>query len=391
VLPRLAWASSRRLLPTVQTQPVPTIPRTTISHHVRTTALLLVASLVLVALPALTAVWLAPRGDGVGASNRLIVYYANETLPDLAQSTHYKLLFRALEASGSKRSRRAIDGIRHDLRVFPKLVEKEVATLLRHARRLSIHARVFTNRLAVTGRYLRYRPGDAGWRVARAPAPATKSDRILSQSPLSRQAALRAALLTLAQDGKARWKEVVLITSSHGDDRLALMPRVSTDLRGVSTAEFLRHFEGRAGQSRPAWGRSRGTTKTGYWKALAEAAKKGGFRYDLVYRYACRSGVSTKEEYEALPRSVRRLAHYGTEDVATAAIDLNRLLSAARPGAALSPVLAKGLQQQGAQLSVRRGTGNPVIDMLWRLSPALLFLPLIVWLLWAFPAWRRRK
>ncbi len=338
-----------------------------------------------------TAAWAEPPANEPPITGGVLIYYANETQRDAIDSPNYRRLLAALGASGSAKAKRIIDNLRIDAEVFPTIVENETAAILRRAIALGFHARVFTNALAIRGQYLRFDPGVDHWQFATLPPLPPSSDSVLIGAPLSRPEGLRAALAQVGADAALPRGDLVLVTKSHGDDEMALLPRVFADLSTVSRDELIRELDAPAGPAEvPAWSRPKGVTKREFWLILAEFARATPSEFALVFREACRSGVASVREYLDTPQEVRRFAHSGGRSLRYGEVDYDKLLAGLVSQRSLSEQLARGLEEQGLQITTAGGLRTSVLRrLLVAAKPAILFVPLLAWIWWYLRAVRR--
>ncbi|MCK6454762.1 MAG: hypothetical protein L6R19_28545 [Alphaproteobacteria bacterium] len=307
------------------------------------------------------------------------------------------MLRTALAGSASPAAARLTEILDFDARAFPEAARADTAALQRAAARLGIDLAVFTNALALEGKSL-FQPGATGAPEERAfavPRPAPGS--ILAHSPLSRGEVLKAALTDVALAYPPDSLDMVLITNSHGAGAFALMPRVFTDLSQADPAALLAEFEGRRAPEPPAGTAGRmpeGTTKPDYWRVLAELGARRGVRFPLVFRQACESGVSSWEEFRALPANVGAIAHTAGGRIAYRDIDYAAVLAAAASVDGVTGHIARELRARGIHVDQPKAMWTWLVrDAAVAFWPYLLFVPLALWLAWYGPkllaaAWR---
>jgi len=338
---------------------------------------------VLIAVCALALGCIAPAA-AAPPRHQLVIYYANETTERAVRSLSYAVLLSALARSNSEAATRLTEILAFDARVFPEAARADTAALQLAAARLGLDLAVFTNALALEGKYLFVR-GAAGASERRSlPVPPPSTGSILADSPLSRGAVLRAALAAVADAYPPDSLDAVLITNSHGAEGFALMPRVFTDLSQADPDVLLAEFENRI----PAGSANRtpqGTTKLDYWRVLAELGQHRGVRFPLVFRQACESGVSSWAEFRALPANVGTVAHTAGGRISYRDIDYAAVFAAATP--------TEWVDQLGTQLRARGIHVDSSESLSTRLArdtavaygPYLLFVPLVLWLAWYGP------
>src|SRR4051812_7713129 len=104
--------------------------------------------LVLLLLTALPVAAFGERPDEV------LIYYANETAPDVAEAHNYDTICAWFRGTANPKLRQIADQLDDDRALFPASVDLEIGDLTRGPRR----ALFFTNRLARTGKCLVVRP-----------------------------------------------------------------------------------------------------------------------------------------------------------------------------------------------------------------------------------------
>src|SRR5205085_12178846 len=122
---------------------------------------------------------------------------------------------------------------------------------------------VFTNALTQSGRFLFCRAASHSIESAAFEGVAPSPDAILNLTPLSRPEYFQAALERVAGLFSTASTEVILLTHSHGAPDMALMPRVSADVRTLDAAAWERIV--RLGDRPPSWAALKGTNKVEYW------------------------------------------------------------------------------------------------------------------------------
>jgi hypothetical protein len=324
------------------------------------------------------------------AGNELLVYYANETQPEIVASENYRRLFHILEDSGIESGASVVANLRGDAETFSKDVQQEVATILGLARVARLTTLVFTNALAQDGKYLLL-DGESGVSSLRPfPRLGPSDSPVLALSPLARAEGLRSALLETGRVADRKSRGITLIVTSHGDNHMAVMPRVFADLSNVSREDFLAHLRQPLSRNapQPYWARYKGISKLDFWRILQDSGL--GDRLRLVVRAACESGVLTLAEYSHIPPGLGNIAHVGQKPWKSDQIDYRRLLTGLPADTPVSTVLAERLRVQGVDITTKGGVLLEFATMWLRSgAAALLFLPLLVWVAWVGRSIRR--
>jgi hypothetical protein len=317
--------------------------------------------------------------------HQVVVYYANETTAQAAQSGNYRLLLSALQRSSSPDAKPIADALKEDAKEFPALVEHQVERLLMVAKRRQFDLVVFTNALALDRNFLVYKAATGAVEIKTLPARPPAPSPALATAPLARPGYLRAALMQVGTLFPSNSIDIVLITISHGAGDLALTPRVFADLSLANAtnlvAELSRPVPDAGGP--PLWAAYPGTTKVEYWRALSEAARRYGMRFPLVIREACESGVSSLRELLALPHSVGAVAHTGHALIIFSDLDDASLFDVDGGNADRLQHASQVLAKSGLHVDRRPALWLELMEtMFWRWYGYLFFLPMALWLAW---------
>ena len=85
------------------------------------------------------------------ARHQLLIYYADETSTQAAQSENYAALLSVLRSSSTPLAATVLAGIISDAEKFPLLVQRDIDALELQAKRLGFDLAIFTNALAFDG------------------------------------------------------------------------------------------------------------------------------------------------------------------------------------------------------------------------------------------------
>lgn len=321
------------------------------------------------------------------AARTIVVYYAGETTEAAVGSPNYRALVATLEASSSPSAAGALKSLKIEAEVFPKLIDGDIAILRQAAARFGVDLLVFTNRLAAAGRYAAQTREGWSERPFDLPTPSS-ADAVLDFAPLARAASLRAGLDVVALSARSGSDEFVLIVKAHGDETMAVMPRVVADLSRPGTAqELLAQLDAvqHPDAERPAWAQPKGITKIELWQELRRAAERHGLRFSLVVLDSCRSGLLTLDQYRLVPSEVGAVVHSGREDIAFGQVDyaaaFRDVAAGVSPAASIAAGLGKsGLLVEGPAKRFYRST----LLLLAQIPIFLFFLPFALWVAWYF-------
>jgi hypothetical protein len=330
------------------------------------------------------------RDDLLGqiARHQLLVYYADETTPEAAQSQNYAALLDILRSSANPRAATVAASIIADADRFPRLVRRDIDALQREAQRLGFDLAIFTNALAFEGNYLLFHADTGITETLKLPAIPSTPSLILATSPLSRPEYLRAGLLSVTALYPNNSLDLVLITNGHGGRDMALIPRVNADLSQAGAAMAMREMlESDDNGTPPAWARPQGTSKLAYWQILHEVSAAHGVRFPLVFRETCVSGVRSFTELFAVPDSVSLIAHSGTGDLNGWDLDYAQMLGTVAPGSDWIGSLSADLKARDVHVETWATAWFGVLLVTLRSIPIVVFfIPLVLWIAWY--AWR---
>lgn len=319
-------------------------------------------------------------------SPQVIVYYANETARTAPASPNYQKLFEYLRRRRPDWAETVINALKTDAELYPAHVDRQIGVISRAAQELATDAVIFTNDLARKGLFRLVRatgetlemPAFRGLQLAPNP--------VLDESPLSRPEIFAEALAILARLPETKERGLILITSSHGDETKAIIPRVTADLSRTDPQALARAVEqsSLSDEKTVLWAVESGISKAAFWEILGTSGSKLSF--SLILRDACRSGVGSFSEYSKIPTNVAMLAHTGSRDIKLDEIDYAALFANISGTTPLASQLEARLAAQGIEISSPRMILTQLMtSALYRVAPFLLFLPLLAWL--AFMSW----
>jgi hypothetical protein len=345
--------------------------------------------LVMVAIAVVLAiVGIFPRHSNSVTRVPLVIFYADETVPESASTKSYQNLVSALTGSDNPVAAVILREIRHDVDQFRDSTKKNIDALMLGARRHQVDLAVFTNTMAIRGYWQLYRAEKDQMEDLRLPVvPVLESDA-LEFSPLSRPEFLQLALSEVGSNYSQGSLDVILITDSHGSRQMALMPRISSDLAGVDAIEIRQAIDAVTQGSvvNPRWTTPVGTDKIKYWNIIGASALKYGMGFSLVFRQACQSGVETLTEMSAIPPQVIRIA-----DTRDLSIDYDavsyRDLESVNSGV-IADDFAMVLEKQSISVQPRLMLWFGFCKAIFRyVVPFALLLPMILWMIMLY----RRK
>jgi hypothetical protein len=313
-------------------------------------------------------------------SRQVIVYYANETARTAPSSPNYQKLFEYLRNSRPDWAETVITALKTDAELYPAHVERLIGVISRATQDMETDAVIFTNDLAHKGLFRLVRSTGETLDLPAFRDLQLAPNPVLDESPLSRPEIFAEALAILTRLPETKESNLILITSSHGDETKAIIPRVTADLLRTGPQASARTSP--TDEKPILWAVESGISKAAFWEILASSE----LSFSLILRDACRSGVGSFSEYSKIPTNVAMLAHTGSRDIKLDEIDYAALFANVSGTTPLASQLEERLAAQGIEISSPRMILTHLMtSALRRMAPFLLFLPLLAWL--AFMSW----
>ena len=172
----------------------------------------------------------------------VLIYYANETHLDRRSAANHRSIVQQLLASPRKPVQELARTIEADRTKFAKVVHSEVAAFKNCAGKTGIGFAIFTNRLAVKGRFLYRLPGGE-FQFGRLPL-AKRTSLFYASHPLAHPGGLSTALTQVARQFAPSRHRFILLVKSHGTKSRILVPRI-----GVSAKRLAQHRTNRIAKS----------------------------------------------------------------------------------------------------------------------------------------------
>jgi hypothetical protein len=317
----------------------------------------------------------------------VIAFYANETTGLAFDAPNTSRLLALLTESRTPVAAAIKSSIELDAAAFPAAVSTNITDLFAISRISGYDVVVFTNALTLINRFLVQRHSSNGPEAHTFAFPAAPSDPALAYSPLSHPVFFAAALDQIGTLYAGQPTDVILITDSHGDESMALMPRVAADFVNIDANALLTAL---ARPSRVAlpWRRGdeltvrkSGTDKIAYWTVLADASRRFPLYFPMVLRLSCESGIASWNELQVIPATVTKIGSTGINALEYQQINYISIFDALREGDDFLVAFEAVLRRQGIEFPT---STTLYLDagyrLLTRFGPALLFLPLGVWI-----------
>lgn len=216
---------------------------------------------------------------------QVYIYASNETAADGPAAENTRAIVQRLRSVGGEQLDAIADGLEREMVLFPEVVAEELEAI---GRRLPLLGRaapavvVFTNRLVRAGHYLEYRPGDAGF-VERSLDVPRNEDPILAHNPVCDPAVFAMLLSEVARRFDPTRYEFVLMTKSHGNEQLAMTPRVcrlASDIGPAELAALAGVGDGSEAGVTPA--PRLGTTRQQYFDILGELGRSQRMHFAVL-------------------------------------------------------------------------------------------------------------
>lgn len=322
------------------------------------------------------------RTTDVAYARSMIIYYANETVPEALESRNYRALFAILGKIQNTSGFAAAESLRSDSRTFRAKVIRDVASLRNVAGSGATDLAVFTNALALQGKYLVVRTGVE--ELATLDLPRSGDDPVTEYSPLASKVNFGIAIFRALKDYDDS-DEIILIINSHGTKNLAVIPRLAADFTKVDVGLVRKQLESEQGDDLaiPAV-ELRGITKIGLWQQIDKVTSSLALHFSLVFLQACESAASSWTEYFSVPLTVTYVAHTGFTSISPEQFDYALLSEATWPVGEKDQVqqISSFLQKTGvvhfdSRFSYWRW---PLLVTLASVSKWAFFVPLVLWL-----------
>lgn len=327
-----------------------------------------------------TAVFATPAHPGAVPPPEVLIYYANETALDAADTASWDTIIGWLDTSDNPEVSKIADQLRRDRAEFHAAIDRDVDAFETHLSStkgpLSVVA--FTNRLVREHKYLILRSGQPPEEIAIQPLPS--DNLILGSNPLARADMFVRCLREAADRFDPAQYRFILVTKSHGNAKMAMTPRLVVRAEETNREELLAVAADEIpDQDLPAWaGRRFGVTKDEYFTALRNAGRRQGMQFALVFMESCH-GVFDQTNVR-VPDNVQRLYMTGNEHTEYNNIDYADLLDRYDGSQPFSQLMDDALAPKFPTL-VR---GTPAPGTIWGLPwhVALWWIPLAAWLAW---------
>lgn len=238
----------------------------------------------------------------------VLIYYANETAPDVSEAENYATIMGWLRSSGDAGHRRVAEQLERDVGIFAKAVDVESAEIMLETLSLKSGPEVviFTNRLVRDGTCLIWKRGAERFETI-AFVPPDTDHLVLKSNPLSDRDVFTRALALVAEQFPPPLHRFVLITKSHGSREKALTPRLAVRAEETNREELLKVASPDTPDDElPSWVGRLGVSKADYLTTLAEAGQQRDMRFSLVFLEACEAATEEVGP-DRLPPNVDRL------------------------------------------------------------------------------------
>lgn len=317
----------------------------------------------------------------------ILIYYANETALDAADSESWDTIIGWLETSDNPEVSKIADQLRRDRAEFHVAVDHDVDAFQTHLTStkgpLSVVA--FTNRLVREHKYLILRPSQPPEESSIEP-PASDS-LVLAANPLARADMFARCLQEAADRFDPARHRFILVTKSHGNAKMAMTPRLVVPAEETNREELLAVAADEiADQDLPAWAARRiGVTKDEYFTALRDAGRRQGMQFALVFMESCH-GVLDQTRIR-VPENVQRLYMTGNEQTEYKNVEYADLLREFDGSVAFSQLMDDALAPKFPTLVRGEETPGTFWGSPWHVT--LWWIPLAIWFAWYIS--RRRR
>ena len=297
-----------------------------------------------------------------------------------------RIIIAWLRSSEEPKAQRIADQLEKELREFAKTVDEEIADIRRVAMQPECRMGVviFTNRLARAGKFLYCRDSVDGFQEGAIEVP-DQENYILASNPLPTPAFFDRALRAVAALFPTQDHLFVLATKSHGNQQMALTPRVAVRWEETNREEVLSVATGDPPEGTVSrWSSRLGIARDAYFGAIDELGRSEGMTFSLVLMESC--GGTVKHVLESqIPQNVRCLL-VDPKPEAYSNLDYAELISRHVGGESVASAIRSLLSSKFTAIT-RSSRGERWSS--WYSLP-LYFLPLLLWLGWTWRRFRRR-
>ena len=316
------------------------------------------------------------RADG---KPYLLIYYTNETVPESFASPNNQALFAALAHENEHAAAAVRSIVRSDAEHFEPSVNVDIAALVVIAKTFGFDLAVFTNKLALSHRFLSVVNGITIDREFDGIVLSTKSALLFS--PLSIPHNLRLAL-QLALGKPASYAHFAFILNTHGTKTFAAVPRVAADFLTLPPPA-LAHLLNDSTQAASIKSLViAGITKEQFWNTLALTSREKATNLSIVISESCESGPYTWKQYETMRSTDTLIAHTGFGSTAYGKLKISALGEALyKPNTSIDEGLLELAQAAGYWDSELVPLYIwPTLTFLSGIPKSIYFVPLVVWL-----------
>lgn len=280
----------------------------------------------------------------------VFLWYVNETALDEPEQRSWDAIIGWLQSSSDAKCRQIAGQLERDRREFAKTVDQESAVLQDTLPGFSprVDAAIFTNRLVRSGKYLLLTC--EGRRFREIPFQVLSSNRTPSQSlpdlqlkmageppavpavlssyPMAWPEVLALCLKEAVRQFPPAQHEFILVAKSHGNEKMALTPRLIVRAEETNREELLAVAAGELPDERlPVWAKYRpGITKRDFFDTLSRVGTEQGMQFSLVFLESC-EGVLNENANIRPPKNIARLFMTGSEEVNYSNLDYVELLA----------------------------------------------------------------
>lgn len=316
----------------------------------------------------------------------VLIYYANETAPRDAELESWETIIGWLDSSADPKLNKIAGQLRNDQRVFPDIVDRKVVTLRKQMpdAPAELTAVVFTNRLVRESKYLVFQ-GDNREPVEGMIEAIPSDNFILTGNPLARAEMFARCLREVANRFDATKHNFVLVTTSHGNSKMAMTPRLCVRAAETTREELLAVGAGQVPEGElPSWAGRLGVTKDQYFDVLGQLGQEQGMQFALVFMLSCEGRLD--DVTVRPPKNAHKLYMTGSKKAALGSVDYANVLARHDGSMPLWQLFEEELASLFPELV--RGHGSPnVRGTPWHTTG--YWLPLTLWLTcWV---WQRQR
>ncbi len=330
-------------------------------------------SLVVVIGIGIFAAILWPANTMESNKGEVLIIYANETALTEQQLQDWNTLEDWLTSSSRKETREIARQLKIDRVEFAAALERELLQIrsVLPKTRPGLTVVVFSNRLSRSGKYIIGQSGTPVW-ATRTFDPSPLDPKLVGH-PQSSPATLAAVLKEVASKFDTAQHNFILLSKSHGNDKMAITPRVTLTPSETNRQELLALLDTHTLPSEfPDWyGRRVGVSKSEFFDIIRISGSRDGMYFSSVVMESCDSSLSEPDHSPLIPKNIGNVFVTVGHQTEYQNLDYQQLLNIFNQGNSFADALKNEIPKVFSMVE-RRGV-RPHRILLWSLAGLLVF------------------